>query len=672
MNTDALQEVVLAITQQRCVAAVLQQIVEQIADFPKVRRTKKTSGIVDIALVRIWILAPGDICGECRLRRECADQTMCLHLAASAGESLDKRANWSRLDGQFQRFPIGIRKVGHIAATGQPIFLSNLSKNSEWVAQPEWVESEGITAFAGLPLVFREKTLAVLGVFSRTPLCEGDFKKLQNFADHAAIALGNAQAFEEIENLKARLEEENDHLRGEFRDLFDEAPIAYVYEGLDSRFIRANGAAMKMLGIQPEEVAGTFGKNLVAETPENQARLREAFDFLEQGSETRGVVLELRRKDNGNPVWVQWWSKPAAGGMFTRTMMLDITDRLLMEQEQVRLKAENEYLLEEIRTTNNFGDLVGSSSSLRKVQQKIELVAPTMATVLITGESGTGKELVARAIHQNSSRHDRPMITVNCGAVPETLFESEFFGHARGAFTGALRDKPGRFEIADGSTLFLDEIGEVPLPMQAKLLRVLQEQEVERVGDPRVRRINVRVIAATNRDLKAEVEAGRFRQDLYYRLSVFPIENPPLRERREDIPRLAKHFIRAAAKRMSLAVPTFTNAAAGQLAAQDWPGNVRELQNVIERAVILARGGPLLFDNPASVPLLPASEPQTPATLPLTRAELRQQERDSIAAALSQTGGKIFGTDGSAALLGMKPTTLASRIKALGLQRKSG
>src|SRR4029077_14335075 len=205
---------------------------------------------------------------------------------------------------------------------------------------------------------------------------------------------------------------------------------------------------------------------------------------------------------------------------------------------------------EEIRSEHNFGDIIGGSSAMRKVMQQIQLVAPTPAAVLVTGESGTGKELVARAIHDRSPRKGRALIKVNCSAVPDSLFDSEFFGHVKGAFTGALKDKLGRFELADGGTLFLDEIGEIPYAMQAKLLRVLQEQEVERIGDTRLRKVNVRIIAATNRNLKDEVIAGRFREDLYYRLSVFPIENPALRERRDDIPRLAEHFIRSAAKRL--------------------------------------------------------------------------------------------------------------------------
>jgi transcriptional regulator with GAF, ATPase, and Fis domain len=264
------------------------------------------------------------------------------------------------------------------------------------------------------------------------------------------------------------------------------------------------------------------------------------------------------------------------------------------------------------------------------------------------------------------------LIKVNCGAVPETLFESEFFGHVKGSFTGAFKDKPGRFELADGGTLFLDEIGEVPMAMQAKLLRALQEQEIERVGDARTRKISVRIIAATNRDLKREVEAGRFRRDLFYRLSVFPIEIPPLRDRRDDIPPLAAHFVQQSARRMNRPAPRVSQATMAQLAAHDWPGNVRELQNAVERAVILAQGGPLRFEFPTpSAREAAPTKPQRIHTLPLlTRAELKRQERDSIVAALQQTGGRIFGVDGAAELLGMRPTTLASRIKALGIRRK--
>jgi formate hydrogenlyase transcriptional activator len=454
-----------------------------------------------------------------------------------------------------------------------------------------------------------------------------------------------------------------------FRDLFDEAPIAYVYEGLDSRIIRANRAAMRILGIKPEEIDGTFGKSLVPDTPDAQRRLRYALESIGRGTDTSGVVLELRRKDNGKPVWIQWWSKPAPSGNYTRSMFVDITDRVLMEQEQVRLEAQNAYLWEEIRSEHNFGDIIGESPGLRKVMQQIQLVAPTDAAVLVTGESGTGKELVARAVHDRSARKGGALIKVNCSAVPDSLFESEFFGHVKGAFTGALKDKPGRFELADGGTLFLDEIGDVPLAMQAKLLRVLQEQELERVGDTRTRKVNVRIIAATNRDLKREVDAGHFRQDLFYRLSVFPIEIPPLRERREDIPLLAIHFTKQSARRMNRPTPRLTQATIRQLTEYHWPGNVRELQNAVERAVILSQRDLLHFELAGSKPLNTYT-PSKPAVL--TRDELKRQERESITNALKRTGGKVFGPGGAAELLGMKPTTLASRITALGLNRKAG
>jgi transcriptional regulator with GAF, ATPase, and Fis domain len=354
-------------------------------------------------------------------------------------------------------------------------------------------------------------------------------------------------------------------------------------------------------------------------------------------------------------------------------MFMDITDRVLMEQEKARLEAQNTYLLDEIRTEQNFGDIVGGSSGLKKVMEQVGLVAPTDATVLITGESGTGKELIARAIHERSARRERPLVKLNYSAVPEGLFESEFFGHVKGAFTGALKDKPGRFELADGGTLFLDEIGEVPFAMQAKLLRVLQEHELERVGDTRTRKVDVRVIAASNRDLKREVDEGRFRRDLFYRLSVFPIEVPPLRERPKDIGPLVAHFIRQSARRMNRPEPQVSKQALEQLVSYDWPGNVRELQNTIERALILWSEGALAFDLPAARKSEPSDGRETPmAKTPLpTREELKRQEREAIINALKRSNGKVSGSGGAAELLGMKPTTLASRISALGVNRRT-
>ena len=459
------------------------------------------------------------------------------------------------------------------------------------------------------------------------------------------------------------------HSEERFRDFFEEAPIAYVV-GSEAGIIRSNRAAAQIFGVKPDEMTGFQWRSLFPDTPEAQRRLREALRLVESKTDACGTGLELRRKGDGRPLWIQWWSK---GGKYARVMFLDITDQVLMEQQKARLEAQNAYLLDEIRTEQNFGDIIGGSSGLRKVMQQVQLVAPTDATVLITGESGTGKELVARAIHEQSTRRERPVIKLNCSAVPEGLFESEFFGHVKGAFTGALKDKPGRFELADGGTLFLDEIGEVPLAMQAKLLRVLQEKELERVGDTRTRKVNVRVIAASNRNLKKEVDEGRFRQDLFYRLSVFPVEVPPLRERPDDIAPLVAHFIRQSARRMNRPEPQISKTALDQLATYHWPGNVRELQNTVERAIILWREGQLTFDLPAQRanenPGGPA-KPTARAAL-LTRDELKQQEREAIVNALKQTNGKVFGPRGAAELLGMKPSTLASRISSLGISRRT-
>jgi transcriptional regulator with GAF, ATPase, and Fis domain len=336
-----------------------------------------------------------------------------------------------------------------------------------------------------------------------------------------------------------------------------------------------------------------------------------------------------------------------------------------IESLQKRLELENEYLREEVTRAGAFGELIGQSPALEAAARQIDLVAPTDSGVLILGESGTGKELVAREIQRRSHRAGKPLIKVNCAAVPRELYESEFFGHARGAFTGVLRDRAGRFELADHGTLFLDEIGEVPLELQAKLLRVLQEAELERVGEERTRRVNVRLVTATNRDLRAEAEAGRFRQDLYYRLSVFPIELPPLRKRKDDIPLLAEHFLQASARKLGRQMSRLTLATVQRLQQYDWPGNVRELQHVLERGLITSTGGRLNVELPSPPSATRAAEAEVNHVR--TDAEIRQLEADNIRVALRATNGKVSGPGGAAELLGLKPTTLASRIKALGI-----
>jgi formate hydrogenlyase transcriptional activator len=312
------------------------------------------------------------------------------------------------------------------------------------------------------------------------------------------------------------------------------------------------------------------------------------------------------------------------------------------------------------------------------VLAQIEMVAPTNASVLVLGESGTGKELVARAIHDRSPRKATPLVRVNCASIPRELFESEFFGHVRGAFTGALKDRIGRFELAHTGTLFLDEIGEVPLELQGKLLRVLQEGQFEKVGEDRTRTVDVRIIAATNRDLEEEVENGRFRQDLYYRLSVFPIELPPLRERVDDIRVLATHFVEQSARKLGIAPPSLRPEHIRELEGYDWPGNVRELQNVIERAIIRSRNGSFGLNlrsasagRRAERTLASGKGQPVVIEAPMSLDELKEHERILIGEALNKTGGKIYGPDGAAALLGMRPTTLSSRVHRMGLKRVS-
>jgi DNA-binding NtrC family response regulator/class 3 adenylate cyclase len=331
---------------------------------------------------------------------------------------------------------------------------------------------------------------------------------------------------------------------------------------------------------------------------------------------------------------------------------------------------------EELETANGSTDIVGESRALKAVLNRIQMVAPTDSTVLILGETGTGKELIAKEIHKRSKRADKPFIRVNCASIPKELYESELFGHVKGAFTGAFKERAGRFEAADGGTLFLDEIGEIPLKLQSKLLRVIQERQYERVGEDKTKRVDVRIIAATNRYLKTEVAAGRFREDLYYRLNVFPLEVAALRERSDDIPQLARHFVDVAAKETKCPKARLTPAGIAALQNYDWPGNIRELRNVIERAVILACGGALEFNLPMRVAgaqvATTITEPASNRSEPefLTESGWQRRERENLLIALKKTSWKIKGANGAAELLGVKPTTLLSRIKKMGLQRR--
>ncbi len=446
-----------------------------------------------------------------------------------------------------------------------------------------------------------------------------------------------------------------------------------------------NPAAQKMTGYTAKEMIGVCQHKLIHHSKSD----RTAYSNLEcpiyaafKDGKVHTVSNEVFWRKDGTSFPVEYVSTPIWENLKLRGAVVvfrDISARKQAEEEIQRLRRqlelENAYLNEEVLEAKAYGEIVGSSPALESILRQIEMVGPTDASVLITGESGTGKELVAREIHNRSARRKRTMIKVNCASIPKELYESEFFGHVKGAFTGAIKDRAGRFQLADGGTLFLDEIGEVPLDLQSKLLRVLQEGTYERIGDEQTRKTDVRIITATNRNLKEEVLAKRFREDLFYRLNVFPIEVPPLRDRKEDIPSLANRFLNQAASKLNLPLPQFTKANMLELQGYDWPGNVRELQNVIERAIITARSGKLAFHLTQGIKgngrrgkedRRRASDAEKPV---LTEEEMKQRDRENLLNALNQCGWKITGPDGAAEILGMKPTTLHSKIKKLGLKK---
>ena len=517
----------------------------------------------------------------------------------------------------------------------------------------EDLEGLGVQSYLAIPVSSAGgEVLGHLAVMDRKPMA------LEQL-DLSVFKVFGARAGAELERLRMETAIKDNEER--LRDLFDEAPIAYVYEGVDSKLLRVNRTAMKSLGITADQVEGLYGRDFVPKTPDAQRRLKDAFDSVGKGIDTSGVVLELRRKDNGKPLWMKWWSRPDPSGTYTRTMFLDITEQVLAEQENARLQAQNVYLQEEIKLTHNFEELIGSSSSLKKVLKNVERVASTDSTVLITGETGTGKELIARAIHNLSPRKGRPLVKVNCAAIPSGLIESEFFGHEKGAFTGALTRKMGRFELADKGTIFLDEIGELPLDLQSKLLRVLQEGEFERVGGTQTFKVNVRVITATNRNLEQLSKTGHYRPDLYYRLNVFPIHLPSLRERDGDIPLLAQYFTRKFSANLGKKIEKIPERMMSALTRYQWPGNIRELEHVIERAVILSEGSEL-----EPIEWLTPSANKTGNGTALT---LEEMERQHITDVLEQTSWRVSGDKGAAKILGLNATTLEARMKKLGISR---
>ncbi|MFJ3372822.1 sigma 54-interacting transcriptional regulator [Pseudomonas sp. NPDC086251] len=445
-----------------------------------------------------------------------------------------------------------------------------------------------------------------------------------------------------------------------------------------------NPAGARMLGWEPQDM---IGKNIHrihhhthADGSHYPVEECPIYKAVRDGVVHEGRQEVFWRRD-GSSFPVEFTSTPViSDGRIVGAVVVfrDITERRSTENQlqnaldelkvlKDRLEEQNAYLQEEIHIEHNFREIVGQSEPILKIIRQIDVVAPTDASVLINGESGTGKELIARAIHQASRRNASPLIRVNCAAIPAELFESEFFGHIRGAFTGAVRDRVGRFELADGGTLFLDEIGEIPLELQSKLLRVLQEGQFERVGEERTRKVDVRIIAATNRDLRQEVAAKHFREDLYFRLNVFPIQSPALRERPMDIAPLAAHFLKQTGKRLNMPGRRLRNSDIERLQSYSWPGNIRELQNVIERALITSNGADLNLDLPDEPKAAITQQPSSSSAI-MTDAQIRELERSNMQAALKAADGKLFGKGGAAELLGLKPTTLASRFKRLEIK----
>jgi len=532
VEIEEFKALLLNMASEKSIFALLNLIVQKLGDFQH------------IALARIWLIKPGDICEECHMAKECLDRTECLHLVASAGGSAIKPyQEWNGINGFFRRFPIGVRKVGKIAKTGKPFEVIHIKGDSEWIANLDWVKQEGIVSYSGQPLIANGKVLGVLSIFSRVTLDSEIVPWLRLIANHSAISIINARTFED------------------------------------------NNALRK------------------------------------------------------------------------------------------RLNLENSFLKEELEELQSFGGIIGQSDSIKNIIKKINLVAPTTAGVLIVGESGTGKELIAREIHKQSLQKKQAMIKVNCASIPNDLYESEFFGHAKGAFTGAIKTRAGRFQAAHNGTLFLDEVAEIPISLQSKLLRVLQEGEYERVGEERTRKVNVRIISATNRDLKKEIISKRFREDLFYRLNVFPIEVPPLRSRIDDIPLLADHILNAITLRKNRPRLRLTKKNIKDLQGYHWPGNVRELQNILERAVILSESNRLFFDIPGKNTKEREGVSKAVDTHMLktedilTEEQIRAMEQLNTRRALEKCNWQIYGQRGAAIMIGIKPTTLIARMKKMGLQK---
>jgi formate hydrogenlyase transcriptional activator len=611
----------------------------------------------------------------------------------------------TRLGTEFQ---VGQTPSGWVWETQQPFILDDLGKETPFAALLQNMRDNGVKSVCSLPLTTAQRRLGVMS-FGRSTThhhAESEIAFLQQVARQVAVAVDNVLNFESAQAYQRQLARERDRLRVllevnnavvsqlDLHDLLSAiaASLRRVihHEYTSLALYESVTNQMRVMALDFPQGKGLIHEELVVPLDGSIAgkafRSRQPLVLDRAAMEDFESPTSRMMRDEGvrSVVCMPLTTHHRVVGTISLASLRDAAfqqddvDLLFQVSSQVAIAVENAlafqeiaelknklaqeklYLEDEIRSEMNFDEIVGEGPSLRAVLKQVETVAPTDSTVLITGETGTGKELIARAIHHLSPRRERTFVKVNCAAIPTGLLESELFGHERGAFTGAIAQRVGRFELANGGTIFLDEVGDIPLELQPKLLRVLQEQEFERLGSTQTTHVDVRLVAATNRDLGEMVAARAFRSDLYYRLRVFPLHMPPLRERQEDIPALVRYFVEKYARRMNRAVETIPAETLDLLVRYPWPGNIRELENLIERAVIL---------SPGPVLRVPHTEIKPPAEPTADNLTLRAAERDHILRALDATNWVLAGPRGAAARLGMKRTTLQSKMRKLGVVR---
>ncbi len=608
-------------------------------------------------------------------------------------------------------YPLHGNHSGWVIETQQGLIVPDTAAETRWPREMAELQQHGIASFCSLPLTTARRRIGALGFGSREPVAytaaEVDF--LGEVAKLVAVAVDNALNFDDAQATQRQLSTERDHLRlllEVTNALVSNLDLAELVAAISSSLERAIPHEFTVLALYDKEsddlvvhaaaAKSSDGRRQVGRRiPVGGSAAGEAFtarrtllfgedDLTGRFADTAAPMREAGIRsvcavplvvgDRGLGTLTVGNPEPDAFTPETVAMIEAVARQVAMAvanclafqeiaQLTQKLAEERLYLESEIRAEHPFEEIVGESRPLRDVLQQVETVAPTDATVLVLGETGTGKELIARAIHDRSGRRERTFVKINCAAIPSGLLESELFGHERGAFTGAIAQKIGRFEVAQGGTLFLDEVGEIPLELQPKLLRVLQEQELERLGGTRTIKVDVRLVAATNRDLARLVEEQRFRDDLYYRLNVFPIHVPPLRERPEDIPALVRFFVQRLARPMNRHVEVIPSETLEALRRYAWPGNVRELANLLERAMILSKGRTL------EVPLVELERRRPRAHHEDGASTLEDVERTHIRRVLGETNWMLGGPRGAAARLGMKRTTLQSLMRRLGITR---